>query len=334
MLIVVDANIIISDPLLRNKKWTAARDAIRAERLRLILPEVARLESVAGFRRKREENIKQVKAVLRKSSLRAKEAAETLLMAYADESDEYEAKLDTRLRQIGFEVRYPTSHDHLDVAQRAVDRIPPFDENGGGYRDTLIWLNALDAIEEAPFDNLVLVSDDGVFTAQIRVLADELRRETNAELTVVRSLAAVEMPGEFEAGEFDLDTLNIDTSRIVARIRERLVGRDISALSPPSLDHAEVRVVDRVDLLVETARVRKRYGSTVYEVSMEAVADTDAEVLVIHDAFGSEVDFSQMSARWNLHVLWRGDVDRENPELTDDDTLEVLKLTEHRKGLR
>lgn len=285
MLVIVDANIIIKDAILRDRKWQAAQDAINADRLRLVLPETARLEAIGGYRRDHEEKIRQVRSVIRKSTQRAKEAAEALLQIYTEEIDAYESILNDRLREIGFEVPAPPLHDHLELTERAVKRVPPFDENGGGYRDTLLWLVALEQIEEIPFDNLLLVSDDGVFTKRSRELAEELHRETGAELTVERSIANVDFPGEYENGDFDLSSLGVDTSDIIEQINGILPGLNISQWAPPGADHAQVELVGRVDLLTETVDVKKRYGSSVYEVSVEAIADIDAEVLVIHDDY-------------------------------------------------
>ncbi|POH64403.1 hypothetical protein C3B61_13225 [Cryobacterium zongtaii] len=336
MLVVVDANIIMKDAILRDRKWEVAKDAIDANRLRLILPEIARLEAIGGYRRDHEEKIRQVKSLIRKSTNRAKDAAVALLQVYVDEIDAYESILDARLAEIGFETPEPPDNTHLELTERAVNRQPPFDKDGGGYRDTLLWLTALEQLAEPPFDNLTLVSDDGIFTKGIRDLTEELSRETGAKLTVVRSLASIEFPGEYESGDFDLYSFDIDDLDFVNLIEHRLLGKEISRWSPPGPDHAEVQLVGRVDLLTETVDVKKRYGSDVYEVSIDAIADIDALVLVINDGYGDEVDVSQMSARWNLHVRWRGETESENgrTKLVDEGMVEVLGLEERRKSVR
>lgn len=50
---------------------------------------------------------------------------------------------------------------HEVIVQRAVSRIPPFNERGGGYRDTLIWMDVLRLAEKG--DHVVLVSADSAF---------------------------------------------------------------------------------------------------------------------------------------------------------------------------
>lgn len=331
MLLVVDANVIIKDPMLRDRKWQAAHDAICANRLRLILPEVARLEAIGGYRRHHEEKIQQVKSVIRKSTTRAKNAASALLQAYTEEIVEYESLLETRLHEIGFEIWDPPAHTHLELTERAVNRLAPFDHDGGGYRDTLLWLTGLERIAEAPFDNLILLTDDDVFTKRSSDLSEELRRETDGELTVVRSISSIEFPGEYESGDFDLASLgDVNTDDIVRQITQVLTRLDITQWSPPGPDHAQVKLIGRVELLMETLQVKKRYGSDIFEIIIEAIADVDADILVIGDS-NDGADFSQWEARWNLRVRWRGETELAESiptQFGDGFTIEVLGLDE------
>jgi hypothetical protein len=330
MLVVVDANVVMNNPLLRGHKWDVAKGAIEAGRLRLVLPEVARLEVIGGYRRHHEEKIRQVTSIVRKSTNRAREAAESLLRVYAMEIGEYEAVLNGRLRDIGFETPDPSEHSHLQLTRRAVDRVPPFNETGGGYRDTLLWLTAIEQIDERPFDSLVLISDDGIFTKRRQELAAELLRLTQAELTVMRSIDNVEFPGEYEDGIFDGADLDFDMSDIVRKIEAALPGTDISRWSPPALDHAEVQRVWRVNLDLATIEFKKRYGSTIFEVSVEATADIDAEVLIIHDVFGDDIDYSKSSARWYLDIRWRGEIENDATRFRDEGAIEVVGWAERR----
>jgi predicted nucleic acid-binding protein len=83
MLVIIDANVVVKDPLLRERKWDAARAAIEATRLRLILPEIARLEAIGGYRRDQQKKISDVQKILRKSTGAARTAARALLDVYA-----------------------------------------------------------------------------------------------------------------------------------------------------------------------------------------------------------------------------------------------------------
>lgn len=86
-------------------------------------------------------------------------------------------RFDTRL---GFDVLPWPDIPHADVVHRAVNRIPPFNSNGGGYRDTLIWSDVSRLAREGR--DVVLVSRDKAFTGPSGALADALAEEV-AEAT-------------------------------------------------------------------------------------------------------------------------------------------------------
>lgn len=95
-------------PLLRDHKWQVAKHAIEGKRLQLVLPEVVRLEAIGGFRRPHEVKISTTSRELRKSSGWAKDAAKALLQVFSEEMDQYEAALDARLSEIGFQLAVET----------------------------------------------------------------------------------------------------------------------------------------------------------------------------------------------------------------------------------
>ncbi|MER7447852.1 PIN domain-containing protein [Microbacterium sp. NPDC097977] len=334
ILVIVDANILIQDPLMRERKWDAARSAINAGRLRLVLPEVARREAIGGFRRDHLDKIRQIRSVLRKSSANAKRAADALLQTYTDEVLAYESILDSRIEALGIEVVPLPDVDHIELTQRAINRVPPFDESGGGYRDSLIWLTALAQVDEPPFNDVTILSKDSIFAKRRKSLQEESRREVGAAFVVVNSLAAMEFPGEYEAGEYSLGDLDIAFSDIVDEVADALHGLDISRWAPPGPDHAVVQEVGRVDLDLDTIEVKKRYHEDVYEIRVDGIADIDATVFMIYDLPGDEVEMAEMSARWNLLVRWRGEAVGESTRLQADGTIEVLGLEERRRATR
>nr|WP_258067637.1 PIN domain-containing protein [Pseudoclavibacter sp. RFBI5] len=327
----MDANIVVKDALLRSRKWSTAQEAVSAERLRLVLPEVARLEAVGGYQRSRESNIAQIRKVIRKSTRSAREAASGLLSVYSDEMNVYEDALNARLVEIGFEVRSPPEVTHLEVTKRAISRLAPFNESGGGYRDTLVWLTALDQVQDAPFDDLILVSEDSIFSKHTVELAEELRQQTGASLTVASAIDHVDFPGEFEEEGLNLVALGLSRSEVADRIREVLDARDVSRWSPVGIDHATVGKVREVHFIEGGELVKKRYGLDVFEVVMRALVDVEVEIIIIHDVHGEEVDYSRLSANWNLDVEWRAEFDLARHKFSGDDVGEadVLGVIEH-----
>ncbi len=318
MFVVIDTNVILRDPLLRDHKWQVAKHAVEGKRLQLVLPEVVRLEAIGGFRRSHDVKISAIKRELRKSSGRAKDAAKALLQVYAEEVDQYEAVLDARLREIGFQLAAPPESPHLEVTQRAVSRIAPFDENGGGYRDTLIWLTALEQIQDSQYDDLILISDDTVFTNRRSELQDELSDECDGQLVVLKAVSALEFPGEYESGSFSISDIPIEEWEVARQMSMALQDMDITRWSPPGPDHAVVQMVKSIDLLPDSLQVKKRYGSDLFEVQAEAMADVEAKVLIIDFGYDDVDDVRELSAEWKLHVRWQATVEGALGQFVDE----------------
>jgi hypothetical protein len=73
-----------------------------------------------------------------------REAVQTAREAVEAWADAYEAS--TFLQDAGVVIRPTPTVSHDVLAQRAIDRTRPFNEHGGGYRDTLHWYTVLDVI--------------------------------------------------------------------------------------------------------------------------------------------------------------------------------------------
>ena len=99
--------------------------------------------------------------------------------------------------RLGFTVLAWPEVPHVDLVKRAVTRTPPFNANGGGYRDSLIWADVLELARSGR--DVVLVSSDGIFAGPDGYLAEQLAAE-------VRDLkGAVELTQEL--GPWLLDAL-------------------------------------------------------------------------------------------------------------------------------
>jgi hypothetical protein len=90
---------------------------------------------------------------------------------------DYRAYLLDRFEEIlNFEILDWPSTPHQELVARAVQRRPPFDVKGGGYRDALVWANALELA--AGGAAVVLVSADRAFADSEGNLHPDLRAET------------------------------------------------------------------------------------------------------------------------------------------------------------
>lgn len=81
-------------------------------------------------------------------------------------------------RQLGIEVLPWPDTSHEDLVSRAVSRTPPFDDKGGGYRDSLVWASVLELAEQGK--DVALVSADRAFAGPDDTLAATLAAEVEA----------------------------------------------------------------------------------------------------------------------------------------------------------
>lgn len=77
--------------------------------------------------------------------------------------------------RLGFTVLPWPEVPHAELAMRAVHRVPPFDQKGSGYRDSLVWADVLNLARSG--HDVALVSADKVFAGGDGSLAAALREE-------------------------------------------------------------------------------------------------------------------------------------------------------------
>jgi hypothetical protein len=177
LLILIDTSALHSDPTLDRPYGRLLLAAARSNEVDLVLPEVVVLEAVNLFR----ERLEQASRSIRKAQREFQSLGVDFTPELPDDGtvDAYEQALRARLGDVGARVPRPPDVAHLDLAARAVAKRKPFDGKGRGYRDTLIWLHAL---EEAHGDDVVLVTANvNDFAAEDRVaLAPELADDLEA----------------------------------------------------------------------------------------------------------------------------------------------------------
>jgi hypothetical protein len=104
---------------------------------------------------------------------------------------DYRTYVETRFEErLGFAVMPWPTVPHQDLVGRATSRTPPFDANGGGYRDALIWADVLQLAREG--HDVVLVSFDKAFKGEDDALHPALQAEaaeSNGSITLVRDFS-------------------------------------------------------------------------------------------------------------------------------------------------
>jgi len=196
--VVLDTNIFYRDFLLRGNAFRILLESIHFVPARLCVPEVVLDETLAKYREALTERVSadaKAQRRLRDILVRSPATQPTPL----DEEEvvgAYEAHLKARLTEAGTKfLPYPKDL-HEDVVKRELLRSKPFDGQGRGYRDYLIWASLRTEMYYAPEEAVVLVTantrdfcDGDALAASLR---DELDRyhHPGAQVAVVASLEA------------------------------------------------------------------------------------------------------------------------------------------------
>lgn len=77
--------------------------------------------------------------------------------------------------RLGFTVLDWPQTTHAELAMRAIDRTPPFNQKGGGYRDSLVWADVVGLARTG--HDVAFVSSDNIFADEAGALAPALREE-------------------------------------------------------------------------------------------------------------------------------------------------------------
>jgi hypothetical protein len=164
------------DRYLENAAAKLMRDESAAGRARIAVPEVVLIEANANHRR----DVRKA----RDAYMSAREALERLRAPQSDEDirplRRYRDDLEHIVLEAGGEILPMPTVRHVHLVQKAADRQRPFDLNGDGYRDALVWETVLELLGRSP-ERVMLVSQDRAAFARAKDKA-ELARELVDEL--------------------------------------------------------------------------------------------------------------------------------------------------------
>jgi hypothetical protein len=170
--VVLDANFLISDWKLQSLAARLLRHMTSEFRWKVAIPRVALLEASAKHKQAVRDNDTSVQKLLKDRrrlgvSCELVDSASVTYIEYLDELLEEKV--------VGFEVLPLPNPDHATLVKRAIERVPPFNEKGSGYRDSLIWENVKELA--AAGNDVAFVTWDKVFAGSGSELADSLKAE-------------------------------------------------------------------------------------------------------------------------------------------------------------
>jgi hypothetical protein len=295
MFVFVDANIIVGDPQLRHPVWAQLREAVGLGHVHVVASEIVFDEAVSTYRR----SLKTIRRELLEKVQFAPSGVKAFVEQARDEcniiAERYEAALPALWAEHGFEMVKVASTSHGEVARRATTRTRPFNDQGGGYRDTIHWLTLLKLAAEHPREAFVILTNDRIFASGAflqRSLVQEFEGINQAGIILKRKLQDLEVPGHYETAP---EIVHGYESSLLARLKE-LLGEEYalhkirtSGLSVPSSDWEELLRASRLELSYVTQRRIQRqelpelqfHASAVFTIRSNYIIDDDPQTMEI-----------------------------------------------------
>ncbi|TCU82263.1 uncharacterized protein DUF4935 [Curtobacterium sp. PhB42] len=203
MILVPDANAVVPNPELQGGTWRAITTAIHDGTLTVLVPRIVAAEITGKVRENRRDQRPRVDVH------RAPDEVKRAIRAASDEVERWASNYDATifLEAEGVVIRDTPVVAHDEVAQRAIDRGKPFNQNGGGYRDALHWYTVLDIAREFPDEEIVFISKDLAYrNTKGTDLHPELRDEIESILAdgtirICKTLNDFEPPQKYSSEE-------------------------------------------------------------------------------------------------------------------------------------
>lgn len=165
--VLLDANAVGIDPPLGKIEHRVLLDAHRSGGVALVVPQLALREAVSAWKREVTSQLGKLHSTRQKL---AKFAPSYSVNVPAFDLDHAADDLLTELSQVletaRVEMPGTPSADHEELIDRAINRRQPFDRNGSGYRDALLWQIAREYADKG--NEVLLVSNDPAAFAQGR----------------------------------------------------------------------------------------------------------------------------------------------------------------------
>lgn len=186
MILVVDANAVIPNAELQGSTWRDITTAINDGALTVVIPKIVAAEITGRVRKNRRDQ--KPKSDVHRAPEDVQQAVQNALDEIERWADRYDATI--YLEAAGAVIRDTPKVDHDDLAQRAIDRVKPFNDQGGGYRDALHWHTVLEIAREDPTADIVFVSEDRAYQNSGR---DDLHPQLRVEAEAILATGTIRL---------------------------------------------------------------------------------------------------------------------------------------------
>ncbi|KXC04460.1 PIN domain-containing protein [Microbacterium hominis] len=311
MFLFIDANVIVGNPLLRGRQWDAVADAVIAGMLDLYVSELVVDEAAARYRDAASMRERAATRSLKEWPPAARELVTRAISASQVFSRDYEKHLRARLDQIGAEVIDYPQPDHRDIAARAIARSAPFDSDGNGYRDALLWLSFLDLLlttePEDPYAYFLSADKRAFGPQRQRQLFEEIDGlEVEWKVQILASIADFKVPGQFLDEEGALDAIQ------ERQLHDAIEGALLAGGTPNDFTHvlakragfdaADISEVLTLDVHAERVQVERKSREIWINYAAAATCLVKFESIEILDEDAGEYATDRDDAVWFLEL--------------------------------
>lgn len=204
MIIVLDANAVLSDPHFKHKNWQLLVKAVKAGFARVCVPTVVFDEVCHHYPNMRARILADLEKTSRHLRGEALDLVRRAIELTAADAAGYGDRLRELIDLMEFELLPSPQVDHEELARMALNRVRPFDESGTGYRDSLVWMSLIELIYEDRDNDFALVSmdkkafqdDHGELHADLIRQASEVLGDLGS-VRLVRALSKIPIPGKY-----------------------------------------------------------------------------------------------------------------------------------------
>jgi len=166
--IVPDSNTLYPDLLLTGSVSAKLRDWSDVIDATVVIPTVVKDEMVGKYTREVMEKARSASAIRERLATFAVDLSdeweENVAKACSTAVAAYDALLRFKIGKVGWRIASYPKVTHETLTKAATARKKPFAENGGGYRDALIWHTVLEVAAQDDKVQVLFVSNDGDFT--------------------------------------------------------------------------------------------------------------------------------------------------------------------------
>lgn len=151
MKVVLDANIIIADFWLESTNFKLLFESAKKGDVKIYVPEVVLDEVMNKYSKRLEDSKRKIDSELKTfQKLTREKGGAPITPSMIDKSvSEYQKQLRQVIKDNSIEVnKYPKT-DHKFLANKAINKLKPFNSNEKGYRDCLIWENIKELLTES-----------------------------------------------------------------------------------------------------------------------------------------------------------------------------------------